>query len=67
MIPNELLAFDSYMNTNNIINSADFGKDFTWGVSTAAYQIEGAWNVDGKSPSIWDQFSHRRRKIKNRD
>ncbi|MEV6433979.1 GH1 family beta-glucosidase [Streptomyces anulatus] len=32
--------------------------DFTWGVATAAYQIEGAVAEDGRSPSIWDTFSH---------
>ncbi len=33
-----------------------FRKDFMWGAATASFQIEGAWNEDGKSPSIWDEF-----------
>ncbi|MDU0368878.1 GH1 family beta-glucosidase [Hymenobacter endophyticus] len=43
---------------------ADFGPDFRWGVSAAAYQTEGAWNRDGKGPSIWDDFVRRRGRIK---
>ena len=35
-----------------------FPDDFVWGVSTASYQIEGAASEDGRSPSIWDTFSH---------
>ncbi len=35
-----------------------FAPDFTWGVATAAYQIEGATQVDGRGPSIWDAFSN---------
>src|SRR5690606_12518024 len=39
---------------------ADFGDDYTWGVAHASYQVEGAWDADGKGPSIWDEFTHRR-------
>lgn len=31
-----------------------FSKDFLWGAASAAAQVEGAWNEDGKCPSIWD-------------
>ena len=45
---------------------ADFGKDFTWGVATSAYQIEGAWNADGKGESVWDRFTSKPRHIKDK-
>lgn len=35
-----------------------FPADFLWGTATASYQIEGAATEGGRSPSIWDTFSH---------
>lgn len=34
-----------------------FRNDFLWGSASAAYQVEGAWNKDGKGPSIWDIYT----------
>ena len=42
-----------------------FPDSFTWGVATAAQQIEGAAFEDGRGPSIWDVFSRLPGKIKN--
>ncbi len=45
----------------------NFPKDFLWGAATSSYQIEGAWNEEGKGPSIWDEFSRLPGKIRNDD
>ena len=35
-----------------------FPAGFAWGTATASYQFEVAVEEDGRSPSIWDTFSH---------
>jgi len=40
-----------------VIKLAKFPRDFVWGTATSSYQIEGAVNEDGRTPSIWDTFS----------
>ena len=44
-----------------------FPKDFLWGTATAAYQIEGAVNEDGRGQTNWDVFSHTPGKVANGD
>lgn len=42
-----------------------FPKDFLWGAASASAQVEGGWDKDGRTPSIWDMASPKR--IKNGD
>ncbi|MDB5016899.1 MAG: beta-glucosidase, partial [Mucilaginibacter sp.] len=44
-----------------------FGDDFAWGVSTAAFQVEGSCDIGGKGQSIWDVFTAKKGKILNGD
>ncbi len=48
-------------------NFYQFPDGFKWGCATAAYQIEGAAETDGRTPSIWDTFSHTKGNVHNND
>jgi beta-glucosidase len=45
----------------------NFPENFLWGTATAAYQVEGAVNEDGRGTSIWDTFSHTPGKTRHGD
>ena len=49
------------------VTKLGFPAGFTWGAATAAYQIEGAIDVDGRGPSVWDTFSHTPGKVRGGD
>ncbi len=52
---------------SELLDLTAFPHDFLWGTATSAYQIEGAAAEDGRSPSIWDTFSHTPGKIAGDD
>jgi beta-glucosidase len=49
------------------LHRSQFPNHFLFGAATSSYQIEGAANLDGRSPSIWDTFAHSAGRTKNGD
>jgi beta-glucosidase len=60
-----LLAGKGVASDETALGKAKFPDGFLWGTATAAYQVEGAWNADGKGESIWDRFAHTPGKIRD--
>lgn len=55
----KLIFLINYSKSNEKVpETFTFSDEFKFGAASAAYQIEGAWNEGGKSPSIWDTFTH---------
>src|ERR1035438_9300330 len=50
---------------NEMGKGMSFPKKFVWGAASAAYQIEGASDEDGKGPSVWDMFCRKKGAVWN--
>ncbi|KVI07550.1 hypothetical protein Ccrd_014126 [Cynara cardunculus var. scolymus] len=57
--------WNSMNSTNHQLSRAHFPPKFLFGVATSAYQVEGAANLGGRGPCIWDKFASTEGKIKD--
>ncbi|KAI3757063.1 hypothetical protein L6452_04596 [Arctium lappa] len=57
--------WNSMISTNHQLTRAHFPPKFLFGVATSAYQVEGAANLGGRGPCIWDKFACTEGKIKD--
>ncbi|KAF9810027.1 hypothetical protein SFRURICE_003155, partial [Spodoptera frugiperda] len=58
MYRNSIVVLCAVLTLTSCAEDLTFPPGFLWGAATAAYQVEGAWNVSDKGESVWDRFCH---------